>query len=166
MKNNNMRYIFSLNCKKLRRKLPRSGLTAALTVAVSIGVSTDGRAAYPHTVTGSAGAVAADHELASQAGAEVLSQGGNAVDAAIAAALALGVVQPAGSGLGGGGFLLIRKNDGQVAAIDFREVAPKLATRDMFLESGTGKVVPRSFAMGWPRIGSSRRSCRICQGTE
>lgn len=142
MKNNNMSYIFSLNCKKLRRKLPRSGLAATLTAALSIGVSTDAHAAYPHTITGSAGAVATDHELASQAGAEILSQGGNAVDAAIAAALALGVVQPAGSGLGGGGFLLIRKHDGQVAAIDFREVAPKLATRDMFLESGTGKVVP------------------------
>lgn len=151
MKNNNMSYIFSLNCKNLRRKLQRPGLTVSFTVAVSLGVSTPGHAAYPHTVTGSAGAIAADHELASQAGAEVLSQGGNAVDAAIAAALALGVVQPAGSGLGGGGFLLLRKSDGQVVAIDFREAAPKLATRDMFLDSVTGKVVPERSRWGGDR---------------
>jgi len=143
-----MTYIFSLNCKYLRRKLSAHGIAHTLAMTLGLGAATPAQAAYPHTVTGSGGAVAADHELASQAGAEVLSQGGNAVDAAIAAALALGVVQPAGSGLGGGGFLLIRKSDGQVTAIDFREVAPKLATRDMFLDAATGKVVPERSRWG------------------
>lgn len=148
MKNNNMSYIFSLNCKHSRRKLVKPTLAGVISLAVSLGNLSVGQAAYPHTVVGQAGAVAADHELASQAGAEILSQGGNAVDAAIAAALALGVVQPAGSGLGGGGFLLIRKSDGQVAAIDFREVAPKQASRDMFIDAATSQVVPDRSRIG------------------
>ena len=79
------------------------------------------------------GAVSADHGLASEAGAEVLRQGGNAVDAAVAAALAAGVVQPAGSGLGGGGFAVVVRPDGQVLSLDFREVAPAAAHRDLYL---------------------------------
>ncbi|GDX82055.1 gamma-glutamyltransferase [Deltaproteobacteria bacterium] len=79
-----------------------------------------------------AGAVAADHELASQAGAEVLHAGGNAVDAAIAAALASGVVQPAGSGLGGGGFALLAPPHGEAIVLDFREVAPAGASMTQF----------------------------------
>ncbi|MCO4744174.1 MAG: gamma-glutamyltransferase [Proteobacteria bacterium] len=87
-----------------------------------------------------AGVVASDHELASGAGAEVLAGGGNAVDAAVAAALAAGVVQPAGSGLGGGGFAV--GTDGTSAwASDFREVAPSAAHRDVYLDE-SGAVVP------------------------
>ncbi len=79
-----------------------------------------------------AGAVAADHELASQAGAEVLHAGGNAVDAAVAAALASGVVQPTGSGLGGGGFALVVPPRGEAIVLDFREVAPAGASMSAF----------------------------------
>lgn len=78
------------------------------------------------------GAVASDHPLASEAGATVLKQGGNAVDAAIAAALSSGVVQPTGSGLGGGGFALVVPAEGNPTILDFREVAPTAATRDMY----------------------------------
>jgi gamma-glutamyltranspeptidase/glutathione hydrolase len=78
-------------------------------------------------------AVAADHALASACGAEVLERGGNAVDAAVAAALCAGVVQPAGSGLGGGGFALVHLPDGPTVSLDFREVAPAAAARDMFV---------------------------------
>ncbi|MFO0580157.1 MAG: gamma-glutamyltransferase [Polyangia bacterium] len=98
-------------------------------------------AASREPLTGPGGAVAADHELASRAGAEILAQGGNAVDAAVATALALGVVQPAGSGLGGGGFLVVRKPDGQSYALDFREVAPRAARADMYIDKVTGKAV-------------------------
>jgi len=86
------------------------------------------------------GAVAADHPLASQAGADVLRAGGNAVDAVIAAALASGVVQPTGSGLGGGGFAIVVQPDGASTVLDFRETAPAAATADMFLAPGTSSV--------------------------
>ncbi|MDP2306344.1 MAG: gamma-glutamyltransferase [Pseudomonadota bacterium] len=87
------------------------------------------------------GAVAADHPLASRAGADVLRAGGNAVDAAIAAALSSGVVQPTGSGLGGGGFAVVVTPDGTATTFDFREVAPAAATRDMFLAQGASSTI-------------------------
>ena len=77
------------------------------------------------------GIVAADHALASQAGAAMLELGGNAVDAIVAATLAAGVVQPAGSGLGGGGFALLVPPEGDPIIVDFREVAPGAAHPDM-----------------------------------
>ena len=84
------------------------------------------------------------HPLASEAGLAVLKQGGNAVDAAAATALAISVVEPFSAGIGGGGFLLLRRAEtGTVQALDFRERAPKLATRDMYLDK-QGKVRPRA----------------------
>mgnify|MGYP000990258957 CR=1 FL=1 len=78
------------------------------------------------------GAVSSDHPLASRAGASILAQGGNAVDAAVATALAAGVVQPSASGLGGGGFALVVDPQGAPQIFDFREVAPAGASRGMF----------------------------------
>ena len=84
------------------------------------------------------------HPLASEAGLAVLKQGGNAVDAAAATALAISVVEPFSAGIGGGGFLLLRRAEtGTVQALDFRERAPKRATRDMYLDK-QGKVRPRA----------------------
>jgi gamma-glutamyltranspeptidase/glutathione hydrolase len=82
------------------------------------------------------GAVASVHPLATEAGVRVLKEGGNAVDAAIATAITLGIVDGHDSGLGGGCFILIRSADGSVAAIDARETAPALSKRDMFLKDG------------------------------
>lgn len=87
-------------------------------------------------------AVASAHPLATQAGLDVLRQGGNAFDAAIAVAAALAVVEPNSSGLGGGGlFLLHRAADGHETLIDARETAPAAATRDMFLDAN-GEPIP------------------------
>jgi gamma-glutamyltranspeptidase / glutathione hydrolase len=90
----------------------------------------------PNVAVAPKGMVASVHPLATDAGIAALQRGGNAVDAAIATALTLGVVDGHNSGIGGGCFILIRCADGYIAAIDGRETAPAAATRDMFLRDG------------------------------
>jgi gamma-glutamyltranspeptidase/glutathione hydrolase len=86
-------------------------------------------------------AVASAHPLATQAGLDILNQGGNAFDAAVAVSAALAVVEPFGSGIGGGGFwLLHRASDGKQVMLDGREVAPENAHRDMYLDA-QGNVI-------------------------
>ncbi|MCA9169467.1 MAG: gamma-glutamyltransferase, partial [Planctomycetales bacterium] len=85
---------------------------------------------------GRRGAIASVHPLATQAGLKALRDGGNAVDAAIATAVTLGVVDGHNSGLGGGCFILIRSPEGETIAIDGREMAPGAATADMYLRDG------------------------------
>jgi gamma-glutamyltranspeptidase/glutathione hydrolase len=82
------------------------------------------------------GMVASVHPVATEAGLSVLKSGGNAIDAAVAVALTLGVVDADNSGLGGGCFMLIRTAAGELVAVDGREMAPKAATRDMFVREG------------------------------
>jgi gamma-glutamyltranspeptidase/glutathione hydrolase len=91
---------------------------------------------FPADVLGKHGAVATVHPLATEAATNAFHKGGNAIDATVAAALTLGVVDGQNSGIGGGCFLLIRAPDGKVIAIDGREMAPAAATRDMFLRDG------------------------------
>jgi gamma-glutamyltranspeptidase / glutathione hydrolase len=79
--------------------------------------------------------VASNSRLASEAGVEILRQGGNAVDAAVAVGFALAVALPEAGNIGGGGYMLIRLADGRTAAIDYREIAPAAAFRDMYVDS-------------------------------
>ena len=79
--------------------------------------------------------VVSAHPLATKAGIDILKQGGNAVDAAIAVELALAVVYPRAGNIGGGGFMVYRGADRETAALDFREKAPAAAHRDMYLDS-------------------------------
>ena len=87
--------------------------------------------------------VASDEVRASAAGVEIMRAGGNAVDAAVATAFALAVTYQEAGNIGGGGYMVIRLADGHAAAIDFREVAPLAATRDMYLDA-TGKKTDKS----------------------
>src|SRR5688572_967784 len=86
--------------------------------------------------SGEKGIVATVHPLASEAGVRAFERGGNAIDAAVAAALTLGVVDGHNSGIGGGCFMLIRTATGSFVALDGREKAPAGASRDMFVRDG------------------------------
>lgn len=87
-----------------------------------------------HSLSTDGGAVAAVDRQAAAIGATVLAEGGNAIDAAVATALALAVTWPPAGNIGGGGLMLVRLADGQDFALDFRETAPAAATADMFLD--------------------------------
>ena len=84
--------------------------------------------------TGSQAMVVSGSPIASEVGRDILRRGGNATDAAVAVGFALAVVHPEAGNLGGGGFMVIRSRDGDVSAIDYREMAPGAATRDMYLD--------------------------------
>ncbi len=94
--------------------------------------------------------VATDEALGSQAGVEILKRGGNAVDAAVAVAFALAVVEPAAGNIGGGGFMLVRLADGKTDFFDYREVAPGKATRDMYIKDG--KLIPDASTLGFRSV--------------
>lgn len=97
------------------------------------------------------GIVATVHPIATQAGVDALKQGGNAIDAAVAAALMLGVVDGQNSGLGGGCFLVVRLANGEVIAVDGRETAPAAATRNMYQRNG--RAVPAMSQHGALAVG-------------
>jgi gamma-glutamyltranspeptidase / glutathione hydrolase len=98
-------------------------------------------------VRGAHGMIVTDEQLGSQAGIEIMRRGGNAVDAAVAVAFALAVVEPAAGNIGGGGFMLVRLADGRSSFLDYREVAPGHATRDMYI-GADGKLIANASTLG------------------
>ena len=92
------------------------------------------------TVLGDKGVVASRSAIASKVGADVMTRGGNAIDAAVATGFALAVTYPSAGNLGGGGFMVIRLSDGSLVTNDHREKAPNLATTDMYLDAD-GEII-------------------------
>src|SRR5437660_12550736 len=130
-----------------------------LTPTLALGQVAPGSRDRPHDVQGwptqavraSHGMVATDEELGSEAGVEILKRGGNAVDAAVATAFALAVVEPAAGNIGGGGFMLIRLANGKTTFLDYREVAPDKATRDMYIGK-EGKLDEEASVIGYQSV--------------
>jgi gamma-glutamyltranspeptidase/glutathione hydrolase len=157
--------VAALGCRSAPRTLPSAATDIGIPQALS------GQAAYwgdrrpavfpdawPHkagkaAAFGERAMVVSDAPLATQVGLEILRRGGNAVDAAVAVGFALAVVYPEAGNLGGGGYMVVRMADGRTAALDYREVAPLAATRDMYLDEqgrATDKSVIGPLASGVP----------------
>ena len=121
-------------------------------VAAQVARDSPERTTAPETwpreaVRGTHGMVATDEPLGSAAGVEILKRGGNAVDAAVATAFAIAVVEPYAGNIGGGGFMLVRLADGRTTFFDYREVAPGKATRDMYI-GPDGKLDKQASVIG------------------
>jgi len=131
--------------KTLRRFRPIALILALVFVNAPI-------AAAREPVRAKHGMVASTNEVASRVGVEIMKRGGNAVDAAIAVAFALAVTHPAAGNLGGGGFMMIRLKDGRSTAIDYREMAPLAAHRDVYLDK-EGNVIKGAADPTWSAEG-------------
>lgn len=134
--------------------LKRFMKVGSVLVGLMVSVFTVSSAANPDNLygrhaEGKNGVVAAANPEASKIGVEVMKKGGNAVDAAVATAFAISVFEPNASGIGGGGFMLIRMaKTGKTVVIDYREKAPAKATPDMFVLDENGKVVNDEITVG------------------
>ncbi|HEU0006905.1 MAG TPA: gamma-glutamyltransferase [Terriglobia bacterium] len=107
------------------------------------------------------GMVASSEKLASQIGIDTLKRGGNAVDAAVAVGFALAVTHPSAGNLGGGGFMMIRFASGETACIDYREMAPAAAGRDVYLDSA-GEIIPKASTQGYRASGVPGTPAGLC----
>lgn len=128
----------------------RKTLSAILCLALLLSAAParfTSEAASRPPVRGKSGMVASVSEIASKVGVDVMKRGGNAIDAAVAVGLALAVVWPSAGNLGGGGFMIIRKSDGKATVIDYREMAPAAAHRNVYLDAN-GEYIKESSTYG------------------
>jgi gamma-glutamyltranspeptidase / glutathione hydrolase len=117
---------------------PLLALVTALALVAGVPAAADvGSGTGPPTSIGTGGAAASVEKLATQAGVDILRRGGNAVDAAVATAAVLGVTEPFSCGVGGGGFMVVRRANGAVTTIDGRETAPAAMHPTSFWENGS-----------------------------
>src|ERR1019366_7414541 len=127
-------------------------LLILLFLALVVAGAANPATASTHPVHAAHAIVVSVHELASHVGVKIMQAGGNAVDAAVATGFALAVVHPAAGNIGGGGFMLIRMADGKARFLDYREMAPAAATRDMYLDP-QGNVIEGASDIGYKAIG-------------
>jgi len=125
---------------------------AVLIALFASSMSTAPRAASREPARARHGMVASTSEIASRAGVEIMQRGGNAIDAAVAVGLALAVTWPSAGNLGGGGFMMIRRANGDTEIIDYRERAPLAASRDMYLDK-KGEVIKDASTVGYRAVG-------------
>ncbi len=126
---------------------------AVLLIALfALSISTAPRAASREPARARHGMVASTSEIASRVGVEIMQRGGNAIDAAVAVGLALAVTWPSAGNLGGGGFMMIRRANGDTEIIDYRERAPLAASRDMYLDK-KGEVIKDASTVGYRAVG-------------
>ncbi len=111
-----------------------------------------GQSTQKPLVEASNGMVVTTHPDASKIGLDILKKGGNAIDAAVAVNFALAVCHPAAGNIGGGGFLVYRNAKGKAYTLDYREMAPLAASRDMYLDT-TGQVIPGKSFVGIYSVG-------------
>lgn len=135
------------NCQREAVVLARLALQALL----AIGIAALPSLSY-QPVAARSGMVVTSEPHASQAGVEILREGGNAVDAAVAVGFALAVTYPFAGNIGGGGFMLIRMATGRSVVIDYREEAPAAASRHMYLNE-QGRVIPGASTVGALSVG-------------
>ena len=105
-----------------------------------------------HPVSADKGMVVSTHHLASEVGRDILKQGGNAIDAAVATGFALAVVNPGAGNIGGGGFMVIRMADGMATTVDYREKAPLAAHEKLYMDED-GNYIPGSGHEGYTAVG-------------
>lgn len=122
-------------------------LAGLLASPASFDSSPVARAASRPPVRGKNGMVSSVSEIASQIGVDILKRGGNAIDAAVAVGLALAVVWPSAGNLGGGGFMVIRQANGKATAVDYREMGPAAAHRNVYLDAN-GEYIKESSTYG------------------
>jgi gamma-glutamyltranspeptidase / glutathione hydrolase len=146
-------------------KKEQAGMKRILCFLLAIAFAGHSNAASPRPATATHGMVVSSQRLASAAGVEVLQAGGNAVDAAVATAFALAVVHPSAGNIGGGGFMVIRFPDGHATTIDFRETAPLLASRDMYLRPD-GSVDEEKSRIGYLAAGVPGSVAGLCMARE
>jgi gamma-glutamyltranspeptidase/glutathione hydrolase len=142
----------------MRGSIGRAALLSVLGLAVG----------HAHGAQPGRAAIASAHPLATEAGFEILRAGGNAFDAAVAVSAALAVVEPESSGLGGGGFFLLRYADGRAVFLDARETAPSGARRERFLAAdGTldrEKALNSALAAGIPGLPAALERVAVAHG--
>ena len=136
--------------KKANMQIPRKLLTALWMTGMVLGQALAVASTQP--VHAEHAVVVSVHELASQAGVEIMRAGGNAIDAAVATGFALAVVHPPAGNIGGGGFMLVRMADGKTHFLDYRETAPAAARPDMYLDAH-GDVIEDASLVGYKAVG-------------
>ncbi|WP_442678946.1 gamma-glutamyltransferase [Sphingomonas sp. ASY06-1R] len=123
----------------------------AASIALLVVATSPARAASPMPVAAEHGMIVSAHHLATDAGLDILKQGGNAIDAAVAVGYALAVTFPEAGNIGGGGFMTIRFHDGRTTFIDFRETAPMAATARLY-QDVRGNVIPGLSTRGYKAV--------------